>query len=285
MLAAGEPVWVVVSDNAGVYAEAAAALQNDWKAARMDRELQILVARDLPVGPPPPALVTLGSAALRAAMERVDGNPAWAHTTVLSALIPKDGLQAIWRPAPPNLIAAYLDQPFERYLDLVKQAMPHLNRVGVLVGPEASTSSPAMFKAANDRGIKLSVGRVARPDSMYNTLRTVLAESDVLLVLPDASVADQAGLQNILITAYRQHIPVIAYSPALVKAGAALGLYASPAQVGRQVSGMLRNLFSGNPRQPSRMAEGYTVAINEQVCRSLGLDVPDAAELGERLKR
>jgi hypothetical protein len=49
-----------------------------------------------------------------------------------------------------------------------------------------------------------------------------------------------------LITAYRQRVPVVSYSPALVKAGAALGLYASPTQAGRQVVAMLKGAGSAS---------------------------------------
>lgn len=282
--ASSEPIWLVMSSPTGIHAEAAAAFQADWKAGRPDREVVVCQAQDLPNGAPPGGIVTLGLVALRAVLERIDNQAGWAHVPVVAALIPKEGLQATLRHAPPNLTAAYLDQPFERYVELIKLAWPSFNRLGLLVGPEQSQSSPAMFKAAQERGFKLSLGRVSRPESLFGTLRTVLSESDVLLVLPDAALADAADLQTILITAYRQRTPVVAYSPALVKAGAALGLYASPAQAGRQVATLLRATLSGSRVSP-RLAEGITVSINEQVCRSLGWSLPDGNTLAEALKR
>lgn len=280
VLAANEPVWVVLSDSSWAYTEAAGAL----RTAR-GKDLTILNARELPIGAPPAALVTFGSAALRVVMERVESHADWARVPVLGALLPRDGFAAIWKRPPAWVSAAYLDQPFERYLELIRRAFPRLTKVGLLLGADAANTRPALLKAATDRGLQLVLGVVSRPDAMHASLVSVLAESDVLLVLPDSSVADPAALQNTLIMAYRQRIPVVAYSPALVKAGASLGLYVSPAQVGRQVAAMLKAPASAQNWPAPRLADGFTLAINEQVCRSLGLDVPDVSELTDAMRR
>lgn len=284
-LAANESVWVLLSDNAGPYAEAAEALQADWRQAVRGKDLLILNTRQLPVGAPPAALVTLGSAALRVAMERVESHADWARVPVLGALLPREGFNAIWKRPPAWVSAAFLEQPFERYLALIRHAFPRFSKVGIVLSSDAATAAPVLVKAALDQGLHLVVGSVPRPDAMYASLRAVLGESDVLLVLPDSSVADASALQNMLITAYRQRVPVVTYSPALVKAGATLGLYASPYQVGRQVATMLKASFNGQSWPTPRLADGFTVAINEQVCRSLGLDVPDVSELTDALRR
>jgi len=274
---------MVLSSNSGIHTEAAAAFLADWKLSRQDREVVVCSALELPANAPPAGVVTLGLAALRAVLERMDNQAGWTQVPVVAALIPKEGLQTTLKRNHANLTAAYLDQPFERYIDLIKMAWPAMGRLGLLVGPEQSQSSPAMFKAAQERGFKLSLGRVSRPESLFSTLRTVLSESDALLVLPDTALADANDLQTILITAYRQRIPVVAYSPALVKAGAALGLYASPSQVGKQVAAVMRATMSGSRVAP-RLADGITVSVNDQVCRSLGWSLPDGQALADALK-
>lgn len=278
-------VWLLLSDHSPTYLEAANALQADWRQATRGKDLLLLGPSELPAGPPPAALITLGSAALRVAGERIEANPDWARVPVLSALIPREGFNAIWKHPSAWVSAAYLDQPFERYLDLIRRALPRASKVGVLLGPQSVGMRAALVKAASDRGLLLVTGTVMRPDTMYASLRAVLAESEVLLVLPDSTVAAPSGVQNMLITAYRQRVPVVTYSPALVKAGATLGLYASPAQVGRQVANMLKAPIQTSNWPAPRTADGYTVAVNEQVARSLGLDVPEVSALTEALQR
>ena len=284
-LAAMEPVWVLLSDQHGAYAEAVAGLQADWKGALQGRELVVLPGRELPPGPPPGALVVFGSSALRVAAEHVERHPEWAKVPVLAALLPRVGFAAAWKRPLMGVSAAYLDQPVERYLELARRAFPRLSRVGVLLGGEAGVTRAALSKGAAERGQHLAVGVVSGPDAVYASLRSVLAESDVLLVLPDGAVSDPSALQNILITAYRQRVPVVAYSPALAKAGAAVSLFASPTQVGRQVALMLRGAPIASNWPAPRWADGVSVAVNDQVCRSLGLDVPDSAELADAIRR
>ncbi len=284
-LAGNEPVWVLLSDTSATYTDAASALQADWRQATRGKELVILGTRELPSGPPPAALVTLGSAALRIAMERTEANAEWSHTPLLAALLPREGFNNLYKHPPAWVSAAYLDQPVERYLELIRRALPRVTKVGVLLSAEAQATRAVLVKAASERGLQLVVGTVTRPDAMYGSLRAVLAESEVLLLLPDSAVADAAALQNILITAYRQRIPVATYSPALVKAGATLGLYASPAQVGRQVAAMLKAPLTAQNWPAPRWADGFTVAINDQVSRSLGLDLPETSDLTDALRR
>lgn len=287
--AASEAVWVLPSDASWAYTEAAAALQAEWRQVGRGRELTVLAARDLPAGAPPAAVVTLGAAALRLVMERAAAQPEWARVPVLSALLPRDGFVAVWKRPPAWVSAAYLDQPVDRYLALIRRTMPRLLKVGVLLDEDAIPQRQALLKAAQDRGLRLLVGAVGEPDTLSATLRSVLADADVLLILPDSAVADVSALQHMLITAYRQRVPVVAYSPALVKAGAAMGLYASPSQAGRQVAAMLRGALNApaiGPAWPAaRLADGFTIAINDQVCRSLGLDVPDVAVVTDALRR
>ncbi|MFZ2296689.1 MAG: hypothetical protein A3G29_14050 [Burkholderiales bacterium RIFCSPLOWO2_12_FULL_64_99] len=289
MQAASDAVWVLPSDASWAYTEAATALQADWRQVGRGRELLILGARELPSGTPPAALVTLGAAALRLAMERASAQADWARVPVLGALLPRDGFAAVWKRPPAWVSAAYLDQPIERYLALIRRAMPRLTKVGVLVHEDAVSQRQALLKAAQAQGVRLVIGSVGAPETLSAALRSVLADADVLLILPDSAVADVSALQHMLITAYRQRVPVVSYSPALVKAGAAMGLYASPAQAGRQVAAMLKgplSASSGVSAWPAaRLADGFTVALNEQVCRSLGLDVPDVSVLTDALRR
>ena len=288
-MAASEVVWVLSSDQSWAYTEASAALQAEWRQSVRGKELVVLNTLELPSGEPPAALVTLGAAALRVAMARMAAQAEWARVPVLGALLPRDGFEAIWPRPPAWVSAAYLDQPLERYLALIAHGMPRATTVGVLLREDAGLQRQALRKAAQERGLRLVIGTLGSTENLSATLRPLLSEVDVLLIVPDSTVADVSMLQHMLITAYRQRVPVVAYSPALVKAGAAMGLYASPAQVGRQVVNMLKGPMNGpavGPDWPaSRSADKFTVTLNEQVCRSLALDVPTVSALTDAMRR
>jgi ABC-type uncharacterized transport system substrate-binding protein len=79
---------------------------------------------------------------------------------------------------------------------------------------------------------------------------------------------------------------VLAYSAPLVKSGALLGLYATPAQLGGEAAGWISESWSGGafhlgaPRYPKR----FTIGINRTVARSLEIDLPSEEALGRRLE-
>src|SRR5690606_30121363 len=151
-----------------------------------------------------------------------------------------------------------------------RRATPQLRKVGVLTGtsPVAEAHRQALNHAAQQQGLTLVIEQVESPEAVFPSLRKVLAEAQVLLLLPDGALAGPATLQRMLIAAYRQRVPVVTYSPALVKAGAAIGLYASPQQVGRQVMGMLKGSLNAPSLAASwpapQVADDFTIYINEQ---------------------
>jgi ABC-type uncharacterized transport system substrate-binding protein len=275
---------VVLSDPGGAYAETAALLRAEL-SPRVD--LRIVARQDLPPAESRPQLiVTLGATALREVLERSLADPALARVPVLAALLPRASYEALVSRPRPGLSAIFLDQPVGRYLDLLQLAMPERRRVGVVLGPESASLAPALAKAAAARGLRLVTTQMAGDAAeIYPALMEVLADADVLLALPDNKVFNAGTLQNILITTYRQRIPMVAFAAGYVTAGATLALHVQPAQAGQQVVATVRGFLAGRGLPPPQLAADFSVAVNERVARSLGVAAGDPAALAEALRR
>jgi len=77
---------------------------------------------------------------------------------------------------------------------------------------------------------------------------------------------------------------MVAFSPAYVRAGALLALYVTPTQIGRQAAAITRGVLQGKALSATPLySQEYSVAVNEHVARSLGLNL-DADALRERLQ-
>jgi putative tryptophan/tyrosine transport system substrate-binding protein len=273
-------VWIVLSDSGGAYAEAAALIKSE--SGHLD--MWVGPVRDVPADVPR-AVVVLGGGALRWATGKIQADPAWSRVPVLAALLPRASFDAIVpHKALPNVSAVVLDQPVERYFELLRQAMPLRRRVGVLLGQDTQHLKPVLTKAATARGMSLSTASVQDAD-LYTALQSVLNESDVLLVLPDGSLFETGALQNMLITAYRRRIPVLTYSAAHVRAGATLALHTTPTQAARQAVGALRELLRGGAIAPVRPSVLFSVAINTTVGHSLGLSLDASDVLEDAVRR
>ena len=284
--AAQATVLIVRSEEGGAYAQAQDALQAELeKAGRARSEVRQQTLADFQLSsiPEPTRLiVALGANAFRAAMKRSNGLP------VLAALLPRTVFERILREAPAKsaamATAVFLDQPLGRQLDLLHLAFPEARKVGILLGPEtAGTLAPLQAMAVSR---KLQIVSASAPQSadLYPALRSVMETADVLLATADPSIYNSASISNVLLSTYRARVPVQAFSPAYVRAGAVLALYSTPEQIGQQAAELARVVLSGGSLPPPAFPAAFEVDVNEHVARSLGLRLDEDA-LRERLLR
>lgn len=287
-LASAAEVLVLSSERSPSYTDASQAVVAELVRQGVRRtdiaQLYVseLVAGDLAAAQGAKVWVTLGSDALARALQR-EGRPA-----LVSALIPRLGFERLLRENPGRTtapaLAVYLDQPFGRQLDLVRQVLPEARRVGVLWGPESAAQQPGLLAAAQARGMELVGGNVAASSALFSGLKSVLDDADLLLAVADPQVYNSATISNILLATYRARVPVLAFSPAYVKAGALLAVYSTPRQIGTQAGALARTVLQGGAVPASQYPLEFSVAVNEHVARSLGMALDEAA-LNERMHR
>lgn len=239
-----------------------------------------LTVKAVPRPTPPRLVVAIGLRALQTALE---GD---ARIPVVATLLPQAAYETTLRGAARrNVTAVYMDQPLARQLDLLRAALPGRNRVGVLLGPESMRQERGVLAALAERGFKSVPARLAGPQDLSAALKDILGQdADVLLALPDPAVWGTGTLQNILRSSIAARVPLVAFSPAYVKAGALLALYSTPAQIGAQAAQAARATLAGRMPAPQYPRE-FGVASNRTVMRALGLNIPEDAVLSEHLAR
>lgn len=284
--AATIPVWVALSDTGRAHNDAAQALRAEveqalpgrieWRVAHWSQFAGAAVE--------PQWIVAVGTAAQRGMQEMFarDTTP----PPLLSILVPRLAFERMADPArlrAGSLSAVYLDQPPWRQLELIRLALPNVRKVGMLVGAESKGHLPALEKAAKERGFELAVTAV-EADGLFEALQSVLPNADVLLALPDPAVFNSQTAANILTAAYRRQVPLLGFSPAYVKAGALLALYSTPTQVGVRGGESLRQALTGKALPAPQWPREFTVAVNQDVARSLGFAL-DEALIGQQLRQ
>ncbi|MBI3531936.1 MAG: hypothetical protein HY068_05630 [Burkholderiales bacterium] len=207
---------------------------------------------------------------------------------VLATLLPRASFERVLRDSGRRVsgqfTALYLNQPLSRQLDLVRLALPQARRVGVLLGSESLAQQAQLEEAAVTRSLKLVSARVEPQEPVFNDLKKILNEADVLLALADPQIYNSSSIQNILLTSFRAQVPMVAFSPAYVRAGALLAVYSTPTQIGQQAGAMARAFFQGRALGLPQYPQDFSVSVNEYVARSLGLNLEPQA-LTERLRR
>jgi len=285
---AQEPrVWVVTAEEGGVHAEAVAVLRGELDVAitaHVDPEMLASGAAG-----PPELIVTVGTAAFERSLAWLRGKSSeWAGVPVLASLLPRAAYEA--RAAEAGRLrpvsGVVLDQPLSRQMALIRRALPGYGRVGVLVGPQTQALLEALGREARASQLQLAPSPLVRDaDALFPALREVANNADVLLALPEPLIYQAANLQNILLATYRARVPVVAFSPAYVKAGALLAVYATPAQVARETGTVARQWLAGRGMAPVRAPREFAVSANPRVAASLGIALDDADRIAEDLRR
>jgi putative ABC transport system substrate-binding protein len=280
-------VVIVSSDRSSAYIEAAQAIVTDLEQSGLSRnDILQVTAEDwlLTVERSPKLLVTLGSEAA----QTVVGSD--VRVPVLSALLPRSSFERILRThgrkASSQLSALFLDQPLNRQLDLIRLALPSVRRVGVLWGTESLIHAPSLRTLALASGFQLVEASVEAGEPLFPALKRVLDDTEVLLAFADPAVFNSNTIQNVLLASFRARVPLVAFSPAYVRAGALLALYVTPAQVGQQVASVARGVLQGKLLPASPLyAQSFSVSVNEYVARSLGLSFDVDSLIGQLRKR
>lgn len=287
---AAEPSLIIVSAERGAaYQESASALlealgRGGTSIAVTDVQQMLAAELSSSDAKSPRMLVALGAQACSALIKRKYQAP------VLCTLLPRLSFEGILRDnarqVSPQLSALYMNHPFTRQLDLLQLALPKARRVGVLWGPESMLRDreERMATAARPRGLQLVSEHVAHSEPVFKGLKRVLEDADVLLALPDTQIFNSGNIQNILLTSFRAKIPMLAFSPAYVRAGALLSLYSTPSQIGLQAGVIARGVLQGRSLGVPEYPSDFVVSVNENVARALGLSL-DAHDLTQRLKQ
>ena len=167
--------------------------------------------------------------------------------------------------------ALYIDQPSLRQFELIRQVVPDARRVGVMLGDVPRARRAELDRIADDLGYVLQVADVADSGAVGPSLRHLVDDIDVLLALPDPAVFNRNTVYSILLTTYSAGIPVVGYSRAMVKAGAAAAVFASPPDVGAAITQRIRSFRRDGRLSPPDYGTVFSVAINADVAKSLRL--------------
>lgn len=272
-------VWIALAAEGEAYQEVASALR-----ASVDRQIGGIVWQvgrlpDLRQREGKPAVVvTVGAQAWRLAQQTFTAHE--EAPTLVATLLPAAAFQQTSPPA--RATALWLDQPPTRLARLTRELLPRAQQASLLLGPESKVRAPALSSALRrsgfgTRAVEVEAARLAE------RLPEAYKDSDVLLALPDPGAINGQTLPLILAASYRWLVPVIGYSPAMVSAGALAGLYASPSQLGQASAVAVVAALQGRPLPPPGAGPEFTVGINQNVARSLGL-VLDAEAVSARLR-
>ena len=277
-------VVLVSSEAGGAYVEAVRSMRAELERAGLPAQdvVEFALADLPPEGRLSPRLfVALGTRAAATLAERD------LQTPLLSTLLPRSAFERQARSStrkPSLQVGLVLDQPAWRQIDLLHLAFPQAKRLGLMWGADSRVEAAELISAASSRALKPISPFVEADQPVFPALKRILEDADVLLAIADPQIYNSASLQNILLATFRARLPTLGFSAAYVRAGSVLGLYTTPTQIGLQAAALVRSMLAGRVSPALQFPTEFTIGVNEQVMRSLGLSL-DAGQLTEALRK
>jgi ABC-type uncharacterized transport system substrate-binding protein len=210
------------------------------------------------------------------------GSRALAELRARRTALPVVATMVLRGPQPEGAGQIDLDVPLGAQLAAVRVLLPRALRAGIIRNPDRSRyTAEALESQGRREGYTLVVADCDGPGHLLKVVGSLKGKVDFLLCLPDPDLYNAVTLQPLVLAAIEYRLPIVGFSPAFVRAGAAAGVYPDYRALGRQAAEMAlriqRGESSGGEEYPSRLQ----VAVNQRVTRLLGLDlrIPAGAEV------
>lgn len=162
-----------------------------------------------------------------------------------------------------------LDVPPRLLVHELRRLFPQYGRVGLLTS--GNDDRGAFLTAAREASAQLYVQEVGGPAGLCKSLLALKDKVDVVLVLPDNSLYNNATVQALILTSLESGTPIVGFSAAFVRAGAAAGIFADFRDAGRLAAENALRLDLNHPQHSVEQPRKLTVAVNQRIVRLLGL--------------
>jgi putative ABC transport system substrate-binding protein len=217
----------------------------------------------------PAVVVTIGSLATRVALA------ARLEAPVVAGLVPRaQGLRGV-----AGVTGVSLEIPVEVQLDWLKRMVPEATRVGVVYNArENATLVRALKAAAAARGLSLEDQAVTEPKEIPRGLAAACEDAHVLLGIADGVVLTSQTARQILLTSFRNRVPVVGPSESWVKAGALYALHWDYRDLGLQIGDLVMAVLSGRRPEdvPPATPRKILWSVNARTAEHMRITIPRA---------
>jgi len=235
-------------------------------------------------------IVTIGSEALNKVLKSQTKAP------ILSVLTRKNTFHYLLKEhhrhlddpqAPISVI--YLDQPLERQLNLLQSLLPKEGKqnIGILLGPSSLAERSILQKLSSQKNLILTTVYVNKFENPVGVLDALLNDAEIVLAIPDNRIYNPKTTRGMLLTAFHKRVPLVGYSRTYVNNGALAAIYSTTKQLADQTAKQILAIIQNPNKKPSfaHYPEEFSVAVNYQVARSLGLTIESESQLKSTIEK
>ena len=225
----------------------------------------------------PAVIVAVGSEAVHAVLE--GASPAKIVSTMTLAADRVAGPQARRVTA-----AVYLDIPIRTMIAELRKLFPEKVRVGVIRNPGREGDSALQIRSQAPEPGSLEIADCATADQLLPVFLAFRKKVDFVICLPDGSLYNSATARPLIMASLENRLPIVGFSPAFLRAGAAVAVYPDYRSIGQQTADLVRRCLDPGDCASWETPRKIDVAVNAKVLRMLGTEfkanaIPDLVVL------
>ncbi len=187
-----------------------------------------------------------------------------------------------------NILASsvYADPPLSRQVLLAIELLGERNPIGILFKNRQQLIDYNIEDVSVEtwRQMKIGLYFSDESESIAHALVPLLNNNNALVGIYDNDLYSPESIKTILISAYRQNVPLIGPSAAYLKAGALASTYSNLDDTALRLSEVLKQGFTTNKWPAADYNPYFHVGFNEQVGRSLNILLPNAETLANKIR-
>jgi putative ABC transport system substrate-binding protein len=175
----------------------------------------------------------------------------------------------------PDSAAGHVDLaiPLAAQLGAMRAIWPGRRRAGIIRNPAQPRWAAEVLEAcARHEGFLPLVVDCLGPAHLLKALATLKGKVDFVLCFPDPDLYNPVTIKPLVLASLEHGLPLVGFSPAFVRAGAAAGIFPDYRDLGRQAGEMALRLLRGEERAADESPRKIQVAINQRVDRLLGVE-------------
>ncbi|MFN7999257.1 MAG: ABC transporter substrate binding protein [Bryobacteraceae bacterium] len=213
----------------------------------------------------PSVIVGVGSDAVRAMLTRTT-----AARTVSTMTLETDRIASL--PAAHAHAAVYLDIPVRSLVTEVRKLFPARARIGIIRNPNRGLVATAQMHSPGTDPNLVEIAECRAPEELLPAFLGLRKKVDFVICLPDGTLYNGATARPLIMASLENRLPIVGFSPAFLRAGAAIAIYPDYRGVGLQTADVVRRCLEPGDCNCSENAKKLTVAVNAKVLRLLGVD-------------
>jgi len=181
---------------------------------------------------------------------------------------------------PGNNITGVSDRtPIKQQLEIMKQVLPNMKKVGILYTSSEDNSvkqAEEAEKAAKELGLEVKVSTIANTNDIQQVTESLASQVDAIFVPIDNTIA--SAMATVVQVTDAVKIPVFPSADTMVADGGVLGVGVDQYQIGVETAKVVVKVLKGaNPADtPITLANKGVVYVNEEKAKKLGITIPDS---------